>query len=148
MKKEIIEDRFEIKKRIKESLDYAKDSNSSFGLLFIEIPTLEPLIKDHGQLVKWVIIEELFLIFKRNYVFFDELLSWQDNKFMIIIKNIYDGDLSIVVDKLRVEIMETKFTIDFKELGVDIFIGCTLASEDDSLDSLVGRLFVNTEKID
>ena len=124
-----IQSRFEENKRFK----------VPFGILFMDIDYFKQLNDIYGHSVGDAVLKYISNTFDANARPFDLYGRWGGEEFIGIIRNINEGDLERLGNRVR-NLVENSYLIhNDKTLKVTISVGATLAAENDTIETLMER---------
>lgn len=127
----------EIEEVLEKKLEIVHDNHWSFGFFILSINNLDELVEEYGIKIKSNILEDIVAVINNNLRNFDRFGMWSDNKLIVIIMNIYIGDLKIIANKYK-RIIESQKIPGNIDLDFDI-VGSTNRTND-NFNSLVKRI--------
>jgi diguanylate cyclase (GGDEF)-like protein/PAS domain S-box-containing protein len=111
----------------------------SFGVLFIDIDHFKKVNDVYGHDVGDKILQFVATTFTTNSRPFDLYGRWGGEEFIGIIRNSGPEDLALLGNRLRVLIEHSYILHENQKLSVNISLGATMATENDTMDSLIKR---------
>ncbi|MBM7555745.1 diguanylate cyclase domain-containing protein [Halanaerobacter jeridensis] len=130
----------EVKDILKKKLNQAHEKLWSFGFFILSINNLDELVKKYGAKIRSDILENIIAIINNSLREFDKFGMWSDNKIIVIIMNVYRGDLRIIANKYKRIIEAQKMTSDAENVGLSFDIVGSINKVDDNLNSLIKRI--------
>jgi len=128
-----------IEREIQIRFEEKKRYDMPFGILFIDIDHFKKFNDTHGHNVGDDVLKFVANTFVANARPFDLYGRWGGEEFIGIIRNINGPDLEQVGNRLR-SLIENSYVIhEDQMLNVTISIGATLATDSDTIDSLLKR---------
>jgi diguanylate cyclase (GGDEF)-like protein/PAS domain S-box-containing protein len=128
-----------IEREIQIRFEEKKRYDMPFGILFIDIDHFKKFNDTHGHDVGDDVLKFVANTFVANARAFDLYGRWGGEEFIGIIRNINAPDLEQVGNRLR-SLIENSYVMHGNEmLHVTISIGATLATDNDTIDSLIKR---------
>jgi len=111
----------------------------SFGVLFIDIDHFKKVNDVYGHDVGDKILQFVATTFMANSRPFDLYGRWGGEEFIGLIRNTGPEDLALLGNRLRVLIEHSYILHENQKLSVNISLGATMATETDTMDSLLKR---------
>ena len=130
----------EIEEVLEKKLEIVHDNHWSFGFFILSINNLDELVEEYGIKIKSNILEDIVAVINNNLRNFDRFGMWSDNKIIVIIMNVYRGDLRIIANKYKRIIEAQKMTSDAENVGLSFDIVGSINKVDDNLNSLIKRI--------
>ena len=111
----------------------------SFGVLFIDIDHFKKVNDVYGHDVGDKILQFVATNFTANSRPFDLYGRWGGEEFIGLIRNTGPEDLALLGNRLRMLIEHSYILHENQKLSVNISLGATMATESDTMDSLLKR---------
>lgn len=116
-----------------------KRYQESFGVLFIDIDQFKKVNDVYGHDVGDKILQSVATTFTANSRPFDLYGRWGGEEFIGLIRNTGPEDLALLGNRLRMLIEHSYILHENQKLSVNISLGATMATETDTMDSLLKR---------
>ncbi len=109
-----------------------------FGVLFIDIDRFKEVNDQHGHDFGDGVLKMVGRTLQNSVRPFDVVSRWGGEEYVVVIANVEGDDLMTAANRSRV-LVEQSGMPDNGGLRVTISLGATLASADDTIDSLIRR---------
>jgi len=110
-----------------------------FGFLFMDIDHFKRFNDTYGHDVGDSVLKFVADTLAVNARPFDMIARWGGEEFVGVIRNVRQGELVEIGNRLRILVESSYIDIDAQRLQVCISVGATLVRQDDDIDSLVKR---------
>lgn len=134
-----IGNRAHIESRIRQALQFARNSSSPAGILFMDIDHFKNFNDTHGHLIGDKILRFVANALRQNLRTSDSCGRWGGEEFLALINETNPEGLRIAAEKLRTLIAQSHLEENGIHLHMTISIGATLMRETDTLESLLQR---------
>jgi diguanylate cyclase (GGDEF)-like protein/PAS domain S-box-containing protein len=114
-------------------------SSISFGILFFDIDHFKSINDTHGHHIGDEVIKYVANTLMYNARPFDIFGRWGGEEFIGIVKNVDEGMLRDIGERMRSLIAESYVMKEGERISVTVSIGATLACDDDDADRLLTR---------
>ena len=111
----------------------------NFGVLFIDIDDFKSVNDRHGHDKGDHVLRLVAKTLTRSLRPFDLAGRWGGEEFLALILNVDLLQLSVVAERVRALIAQTRIPLEDNYLNVTVSIGGTLARPDDTPETLVNR---------
>ncbi|MBU0945089.1 MAG: diguanylate cyclase [Proteobacteria bacterium] len=128
-----------IDRELRIKFEEKKRFNLPFGVLFIDIDHFKKFNDNYGHYLGDDVLKFVANTFVANARPFDLYGRWGGEEFIGLIPNIGASDLENLGNRMRHLVKNSYLTRDDKKLQVTISLGATIASENDTMDSLLKR---------
>jgi len=125
-----------LKKRLHEKREF----NTSFGVIFFDIDHFKTFNDNHGHLVGDEVLVMVGKTAAAALRRFDLIARWGGEEFIIIISELSEEDLQQAAERIRVFVEKSFIMAGSEKILVTVSLGATLASAEDSLESLLNRV--------
>ncbi|SDB34144.1 diguanylate cyclase (GGDEF) domain-containing protein [Pseudidiomarina indica] len=119
------------------SLYQAQVQQTPFAVLLLNSDQLNTINMEFGHLVGDVVLKELADTLKGQVRGQDIIGRWGGDEFLILTTPTNDDHTVAFAEKLRLAVAQQRFTED--KLYLTVSIGCAMATEDDTVVSLIQR---------
>jgi diguanylate cyclase (GGDEF)-like protein/PAS domain S-box-containing protein len=110
-----------------------------FGLLFIDVDRFKDVNDEHGHAIGDRMLRMVAATLAANVRSFDEVARYGGEEFVVVCPNVDAALLREIGERLRVLVERSGYPQQARPLQVTISIGGTLASPDDTVESIVER---------
>lgn len=110
-----------------------------FGLIFLDIDFFKNVNDTYGHTVGDLVLKMIANTLKGNTRSVDFFARWGGEEFIIIVKQVEMGELAEIAEKLRVLVSGATMLREDKTIEVTISLGATLATTEDTVESIVER---------
>ncbi len=120
-------------------LNEFKTNKIQFGLLFLDIDYFKKFNDNYGHSVGDKVLKMVSKTIFNILRGMDIVCRWGGEEFIIIAPNVDTLTLTKIAEKVRTFVEKSWLTIENKNLSVTVSIGGTMATSDDTSESLIKR---------
>ncbi len=114
--------------------------NFSFGILFIDIDNFKATNDRYGHEVGDKVLQVMSRTLKESLRAIDEAARWGGEEFIVSISNVNRAQLYQAAERIRMLVTKSKIPLpEEHEIDATVSIGATVATEKDTVSSLVKR---------
>ncbi len=113
--------------------------NTPFGICFLDIDNFKRVNDDYGHDIGDEILKIVSKTVQSNLRNSDSIGRWGGEEFIIVFSNLDIHGLSIVSEKIRYLIENSKYRSGKTEVQVSVSIGATISLETDTVKSIIKR---------
>lgn len=126
---------------IKAKLNELKDGGNSFGLLFIDIDHFKYVNDSYGHDTGDLVLRMIAKTLLNNTRQADAVIRWGGEEMVVLVADAgIKSKLMKIAEKLRILISKSFLPLeDGEELSVTVSIGATVATAEDTIDTLIRR---------
>lgn len=128
-----------LEREISNQFEEMKRFKVPFGILFIDIDHFKKVNDVYGHNVGDEVLRFVATTFSVNSRPFDLYGRWGGEEFIGLVRNTSSDGLVLIGNRLRMMIEHAYILHDNQKLSVNISLGATMATETDTIDSLVKR---------
>ncbi len=128
-----------IEMKIRAALEQFQESQTEFGILFMDIDHFKKFNDEYGHLAGDKMLRLVANTLSHNVRITDSCGRWGGEEFLALVLDINSEGLRMVAEKLRALVAQTGTEEGGKKLSVTLSIGATLVKADDTLQSLLQR---------
>ncbi|MDX1763771.1 MAG: GGDEF domain-containing protein, partial [bacterium] len=111
-----------------------------FGILFIDVDHFKEFNDRYGHKSGDRVLQMVADTLRESVRSFDTVSRWGGEEFLAVITNVKDDKkLALIAEKCRRRVEEKGITIGDAKKGVTISVGGTLATPEDTLETLISR---------
>lgn len=110
-----------------------------FGLLFMDIDRFKDFNDSYGHATGDKVLKTVAHTFNATIRPYDLVGRWGGEEFLGVIRNVEIGKLKEIGNRLRVLVNRSTVEFNHQQLSVTISVGATLATMDDSRETLIDR---------
>ncbi len=112
----------------------------AFGILFCDIDYFKQINDNYGHDTGDEVLRMVAKTLVGNVRTSDTVSRWGGDEFVIVLSNLSNGSLESVTEKLRFLVEQSSLTLNSHKISVTNSFGATLATPEDSLESLLKRV--------
>jgi diguanylate cyclase (GGDEF)-like protein/PAS domain S-box-containing protein len=128
--------------QIHSRLEEMRRAGWAFGVLFMDIDNFKKINDSFGHETGDRVLKMVAGTLDANCRFFDTVGRWGGEEFIAVACDVSARSLTEIAERFRVLVAQSALT-DLRSLSVTISIGGTLASSDDTPESIVSRADAN-----
>lgn len=117
--------------------------NVTFGVLFMDVDHFKQINDAHGHHTGDCVLKMISSKLKSNMRAYDFAGRWGGEEFVAVINHADEEQLSTVAEKFRALVENSSLTADGQSVKVTVTIGATIATADDTIESLLERADLN-----
>ena len=125
--------------RLRERLEELRRYGWPFGVLFVDIDHFKAFNDRHGHLMGDRVLRMVACTLVNGVRSFDVVGRWGGEEFVVIVSNSKNGGFSATADRLRALVARSNIAHDERIFQVTVSIGATVATDKDTIESLIGR---------
>jgi diguanylate cyclase (GGDEF)-like protein len=134
-----IGNRRHIEMHIKAELLMFQEASNPFGLLFIDIDHFKMVNDTYGHEMGDKVLRMIANTLRHSLRTTDTIGRWGGEEFLVLLNNINRNDMESVANKLRSLVSRSRLDGEHEHLSVTISIGATIASKEDTMETLTHR---------
>ena len=125
---------------IPSKLSEMHNAGTTFGLLFVDIDFFKNVNDRYGHDIGDQVLRMVANTIAGSIRAWDSLIRWGGEEFVVVLAEVSDlMTLGKIADKLRVLVSQSSLSYGKEEIRVTISIGATVATKDDSVESIIQR---------
>ncbi|WP_018248928.1 PAS domain-containing protein [Orenia marismortui] len=130
-----------LKEEINKKVELVNEFGISAGIIVIEVINLFNIVANYSSILSNELLKAIANTLKNNLAFIDTSIHYTEGRFIILIDDIYQGDLEVIANKVEFLVNNTDIKLSSSErIEAEISVISYLIKDDDNYDFIKDSL--------